>query len=64
MGKVLNPVIASRVGEHPEALADGSDAPLCLAIRLVVVGGGHEEINVKVLHQLLPKVGGEPWVSV
>ena len=50
MGKVLNPVIASGVGEHPEALADGSDAALCLAIRLVVVGSGHEEINVKVLH--------------
>ena len=50
MGKVLNPVIASGVGEHPEALADGSDTALCLAIRLVVVRSGHEEINVKVLH--------------
>jgi hypothetical protein len=36
----------------------------CLAITLVVVRGGNLELDLKVLHKLLPKVQGESTVPV
>ena len=64
MGKVLDPICASRVCEVPKALADGSDAALCLSIGLVVVCSGHHQVDLEVLHSLLPKAGCELAVSV
>jgi hypothetical protein len=45
-------------------LMDCVNAAFCLAIALVVVGGGHLGCDLKVLHELLPEVQGELAVSV
>jgi hypothetical protein len=45
-------------------LADHANAAFHLAIGLVVVGGGHLKLTLKVLHKLLPEVRGESTVYV
>ena len=55
MGKVANPFGAFRTDIVAEALADGSDSALCLAIGLVMVSGSHVEINLDVGHKLHPE---------
>ena len=47
-----------------KALADGPYSAFCLAIGLVMVSGGHVEINFDVGYKLLPKAGGESGVSI
>ena len=47
-----------------KGLAEGSDCSFTLAIGLVMVSGSHIEINLDVVHKLLPKAGGEPVVSI
>ena len=47
-----------------ETLADGPDSAFCLAIGLVMVSGGHVEINFDVGHKLLPEAGGESGISM
>ena len=47
-----------------KALADGPYSAFSLAIGLVMVSGGHVEINLDVGHKLLPKAGGESGISI
>ena len=64
MRKVADPFGAFRADIVAEALADGSDSALCLAIGLVMVSGSHVEINLDVGHKLHPEAGCEPGVSI
>ena len=64
MGKVANPFGAFRADIVAEALADGSDSALCLAIGLMMVSGSHVEIYFDVGHKLHPESGGEPGISI
>ena len=60
----MNPFGAFRINIVSEALADGSDSSLCLAIGLVMVSSRHVEINFDVRHKLHPEAGGELGVSI
>ena len=64
MREVTSPLGAFGVNIFAEALADGPDSAFCLAIGLVMVSGGHVEINLDVGHKLLPKAGGESRISI
>ena len=64
MRKVANPFGAFRTNIVVEALADGCDSALCLAIGLVIVSGSHVEINLDVGHKLHPEAGGELGISI
>ena len=64
MREVASSLGAFGVNIVAEALADGSYSALSLAIGLVMVSGGHVEINLDVGHKLLPKSGGESGISI
>ena len=64
MREVASPLGAFGVNIVAKALADGPYSAFSLAIGLVMVSGGHVEINLDVGHKLLPKSGGEPGVSI
>ena len=64
MREVACPLGALGVNIVAEALADGPYSAFSLAIGLVVVCGGHVEINLDVGHKLLPKAGGESRISI
>ena len=51
MREVASPFGALGVNIVAKALADGPDSAFCLAIDLVVVSGGHVEINLDVCHE-------------
>ena len=55
MREVASPFGAFGVNIVAKALADGPYSAFCLAIGLVMVSGGHVEINLDVGHKLLPK---------
>ena len=61
---MASPFGAFGVNIVAKSLADGSYSVFSLAIGLVVVGGGHVEINLNVGHELLPKAGGESRISI
>ena len=64
MGEVASPLGAFGINIVAKALADSPDSAFCLAISLVMVSGGHVEINLDVGHKLLPKAGGESRISI
>ena len=64
MREVASPFGAFGVNIVAKALADGSYSAFCLASGLVMVSGGHVEINCDVGHKPLPKAGGESGVSI
>ena len=64
MKEVASPLGAFQVNIVAEALADGPYSAFSLAIGLVMVSGGHVEINLDIRHKLLPKAGGESGVSI
>ena len=64
MRELTSPFDAFGVNIVAKALADGADSAFCLAIVLVMVSGGHVEINLDVGHKLLPKAGGESRISI
>jgi hypothetical protein len=64
MVKVIYPIRSSWIGEVVKAMIDHVNVALCLAIALVVVSGGHLNLNLKVLHKLLPEVQDELTISV
>ena len=64
MREVTSPLGAFGVNIVAEASADGPDSAFCLAIGLVMVSGGHVEINLDVGHKLLPKAGGKSGISI
>ena len=55
MREVVNPLGSFGTDIVAEALADGSDSALCLAIGLVMVSSSHVEINLDVGHKVHPK---------
>ena len=61
---MASPLCSFGVNIVAKALADSSYSVFCLAIGLVMVSGSHVEFNLDVGHKLLPKVGGEPEVSI
>jgi hypothetical protein len=52
------------VNEVTKTLTDSANTAFCLAISLVVVRGGHFELNLKVPYKLLPGVQGKSTVSL
>ena len=64
MREVASTLSAFGVNIVAKAWADGPYSAFCLTISLVMVSGGHVEINLDVCHKLLPKVGGESRVSI
>ena len=64
MRKVASPFGSLEVNILAKALEDGPYSVFSLAIGLVMVSGGHVEINFDVGHRLLPKAGGESGVSI
>ena len=64
MREVTSPVGAFGVNIVAESLADGPDSAFCLAIGLVMVSGGHVEINLDVGHKLFPTTRGESRISI
>ena len=64
MREVTSPLGALGVNIVAEALADGPDSAFSLAIGLVMVRGGHVEVNLDVDHKLLPKARGESRISI
>ena len=62
--KVASPFGAFGVNIVAKALADSPYSAFSLAIGLVVVSGGHVEINLGVGNKLLPKTGGESGISI
>ena len=64
MKEVWSPLGAFGVNIVVEALANGPYFAFSLAIGLVMVSGGHVEINLHVGHKLWPKAGGESRVSI
>ena len=64
MREVTSPLGAFGVDIVAKALADGPYSAFCLTIGLVMVSGGHVEINLDVGHKLLPKAGGESGISI
>ena len=63
-GKGTRPVVQSFVNEVPHHLVERSNPALNLAVRLVVVLGGHPDLNSQGLHHLGPKLRGELRVLV
>ena len=64
MREVASPLGAFGVNIVAKTLADGPDSAFSLALGLVMVSGGHVEINLDVCHKLLQKAGGESRVSI
>jgi hypothetical protein len=64
MAQLVYPICSSWIGEIVKALANGANAAFGLTTGLVVVGGGHFKLNLKVLYELLSEVRGELTVSV
>ena len=64
MRELASPFGAFGVNIVAKALADAPDSAFSLAIGLVMVSGGHVEINLDIGYKLLPKVGGESRVSI
>ena len=64
MREVASPLGAFGVNLVGKALAEGPYSAFSLAIGLVMVSGGHVEIDLDVGHKLLPKAGGEPGISI
>ena len=64
MREVASPFSAFGINIVAKALADGPDSAFSLAIGLVMVSGGHVEMNLDVGHKLLPKPGGESRISI
>ena len=64
MREVASPLGAFGVSIVAEALADCPYSAFSLAISLVMVSGGHVEINLDVGNKLLPKAGGESRISI
>ena len=64
MREVTSPLGAFGVNIVAKVLADDPDSAFCLAIGLVMVSGGHVEMNLDVGHKLLPKAGGESRMSI
>ena len=55
MREMADPFGTFRTDIVAEALTDGSDSALCLAIGLVMVRGSHVKINLDVGHKLHPE---------
>ena len=64
MREMASPLGAFGVNIVVEALVDSPYSAFSLAIGLVMVSGGHVEINLDVGHKLLPKAGGESGISI
>jgi hypothetical protein len=56
MTKLVYPICSPGIGEVVKAMVNCVNTVLCLTISLVVVGGGHLELNLKVLNELLLEV--------
>jgi hypothetical protein len=54
IAQLVYTIHSSWIGEIAKALADHANAAFALAIDLVVVGVGHQKLDLKVLHELLP----------
>ena len=61
---MVSPFEAFGVGEVAQALVDGPNPSFSLANGLVMIGGGHIEINFDVGHELHSEAGGELGVSI
>ena len=48
--EVANPLDTFGTNILSEALADGSDSAVCLAISLVIISGSHDKINLDINH--------------
>ena len=57
-------VVLCFVNEVPHHLLERSNPALNLAVRLVVVLGGHPDLDTYGLHHLGPKLRGKPGVLV
>ena len=64
MREVPSPFGAFGVNIVAKSLADGPYSAFSLAIGLVVVSGGHVEIDLDVGHKLFPKAGGKSGISI
>ena len=64
MREVTDPLGSFRSYVVPKALAGCPDSSFCLAIGLVVVCGGHVEVDSYVCHKLHSKARGELGVSI
>jgi len=58
------PVVLSFVNEIPHHVLQGANPPLNLAVSLMVVFGGHLDLDIKGLHNLRPKLRGNAGVLV
>jgi formylmethanofuran dehydrogenase subunit B len=56
MVKLVYSICFSGIFEIMKTLKDCVNAALCLAIGLVVVRGGHLELDLQVLHKLVSEV--------
>jgi hypothetical protein len=56
MAQLVYPIRSSWISKIAKALTDHGNAAFHRAIGLVVVGGCHLKLNLKVLHELLPEV--------
>jgi hypothetical protein len=63
MAQLVYPIHPSWIGGIAKTLADHVNIVFSLAISLVVVGGGHLKLDLKVFHKLLLEVQGELTVS-
>jgi len=57
-------VVLSFVNEVPHHLLQGANPALNLAISLMLVLGGHPDLDIKGLHDLRPKLRGKARVLV
>jgi hypothetical protein len=64
MAQLVYAIHSSWISEIAKALVDYVNTVFGLAIVLVVVGGGHLKLDLKVLHKLLPEVRGELTLSI
>lgn len=62
--KPTQPLPCTGVDEAPQVSFEALVQPLCLAVRLWVVGGAHIESSTRQVKQLPPKVAGEDTVAV
>ena len=62
--KGTGPVVLSCVNKVSHHLFEHSNPALDLAVRLVVVLGGHSDLNTQRLHHLRPKLRGERGILV
>jgi hypothetical protein len=56
MAQLVYPIHSFWTSEIVQEVADCVNAMFSLAIGLVVAGGSHFKLNLKVLHELLPEV--------